>query len=85
LWGAVLADEALTALEAKEQELAQATATLAQANASLAEVDASLTFKTADVERLFIELKNQTECVSRLVAEVRSHSASILKGKSTTP
>ena len=55
--GAVLTDEALTALEAKERELSQANAALEE--------------KSADMDRLSIELQNQTECVSRLMAEVR--------------
>ena len=52
----MLADEALTALEAKERELAHATAALEE--------------KSADAERLSSELKNQTDSVSRLMAEV---------------
>ena len=63
LCAAVLADEAMTALEAKDKELAQTNASLAQANASL---DA----KSKDVDRLATELRNQTDCVSKLTAEV---------------
>ena len=55
--GAVLADEALTALEVKDQELARA--------------NAALEGKSADVDRLSVDLKNQTDCVSKLMAEVR--------------
>ena len=63
LCAAVLADEAMTALEAKDKELAQTNASLAQANTSL---DA----KSADVDRLASELRSQTDCVSKLTAEV---------------
>ena len=63
LCAAVLADEAVTALEAKDKELAQT-------NASLGKADASLEAKSADVDRLATELRNQTDCVSRLTAEV---------------
>ena len=52
---AVIADEALTALEAKDRELEA---------------------KAATIERLSAELRSQTECVSKLVAEVCSELAS---------
>ena len=60
----MLADEALTALEAKTAELARA--------------DAALEGKSADVDRLSVELKNQNDCVSKLVAEVQSPAQSAL-------
>lgn len=60
---AVLADEALAALEAKEKELAQVTA--------------MLTAQSVDVDSLSAELKCQNECVARLLTEVGPLSENI--------
>jgi septal ring factor EnvC (AmiA/AmiB activator) len=75
LCAAVLADEAMTALEAKDKELAQTNASLAQASACLAQANASLDAKSTDVDRLATELRNQTDCVSKLTAEVHCRHA----------
>ena len=63
---AVIADEALTALEGKDRELEA---------------------KAATIERLSAELVSQTECVSKLFAEVCPEVAStadMLQGRHTT-
>ncbi len=75
LHAAVLADEAVTTLEAKDKQLAEANASLAQANASLAQASVSLKAKNTDVQRLATELRDQTEFVSRLTAEVHCRHA----------